>query len=177
MLPEYQCHKKVRAAKIDAIINCPGPVSIGGKCIIRAGDMAIGTSWDWVRRHDANVGGYYVEYDDGYKSYSPAAAFESGYSRCDIPPVPTPTIGARRSEPAYAGPNSIHRDATWIGISHVEWPVTAHVHGTACTTFYGTRDNPERRKSQRRVDVTGDEFVKRRTYGPRRRSGLDRRRA
>jgi hypothetical protein len=29
----------------------------------------------------AHVGGYFVVYDDGYTSYSPAAAFESGYSR------------------------------------------------------------------------------------------------
>ena len=26
------------------------------------------------------VGGYYVVYEDGYKSFSPAGAFESGYT-------------------------------------------------------------------------------------------------
>lgn len=27
------------------------------------------------------IGGYYVVYDDGYTSYSPAKAFEEGYAR------------------------------------------------------------------------------------------------
>ena len=32
-------------------------------------------------RHKPKAGGYYVVYDDGYKSYSPAKAFEEGYVR------------------------------------------------------------------------------------------------
>ncbi|MCK9988658.1 MAG: hypothetical protein AzoDbin1_05130 [Azoarcus sp.] len=32
---------------------------------------------------DSGVGGYYVVYEDGYKSFSPAIAFESGYTRID----------------------------------------------------------------------------------------------
>ncbi len=35
----------------------------------------------YVRRHQPKVGGYYVVYKDGYKSFSPAQAFEEGYSR------------------------------------------------------------------------------------------------
>jgi hypothetical protein len=34
----------------------------------------------YVRKHGPEVGGYYVVYEDGYKSYSPAEAFEGGYS-------------------------------------------------------------------------------------------------
>jgi hypothetical protein len=30
-----------------------------------------------------SVGGYYVVYDDGYKSYSPSEAFEGGYTKID----------------------------------------------------------------------------------------------
>lgn len=34
----------------------------------------------YVRKHQPQVGGYYVVYKDGYKSFSPADAFEDGYT-------------------------------------------------------------------------------------------------
>lgn len=36
---------------------------------------------EYVEKHKPIVGGYYVIYEDGYKSFSPAEAFESGYTR------------------------------------------------------------------------------------------------
>jgi len=36
----------------------------------------------YVLKHNPQVGGYYVVYADGYKSWSPAQAFEEGYTRC-----------------------------------------------------------------------------------------------
>lgn len=36
---------------------------------------------DFVHKHKPFAGGYYVVYADGYKSFSPAEAFESGYTR------------------------------------------------------------------------------------------------
>jgi hypothetical protein len=33
-----------------------------------------------MKKHRPQVGGYYVLYEDGYHSFSPAPAFESGYS-------------------------------------------------------------------------------------------------
>ena len=35
---------------------------------------------DYIDRHKPAVGGYYVVYKDGYKSFSPAEAFEQGYT-------------------------------------------------------------------------------------------------
>ena len=35
---------------------------------------------EYVAKHKPEVGGYYVVYEDGYKSFSPAGAFESGYT-------------------------------------------------------------------------------------------------
>ncbi len=35
----------------------------------------------YIAKHNPEVGGYWVRYDDGYESFSPAAAFEEGYSR------------------------------------------------------------------------------------------------
>ena len=35
----------------------------------------------YVEKHKPQPGGYYVVYKDGYKSFSPAEAFEDGYTR------------------------------------------------------------------------------------------------
>lgn len=36
--------------------------------------------WAFMAKHKPEAGGYYVVYDDGYKSFSPAKAFEEGYT-------------------------------------------------------------------------------------------------
>lgn len=36
---------------------------------------------EYLVKHKPQVGGYYVVYDDGYKSFSPAETFEGGYTR------------------------------------------------------------------------------------------------
>jgi hypothetical protein len=35
----------------------------------------------YLLKHDPRPGGYFVEYADGYRSFSPAEAFEAGYTR------------------------------------------------------------------------------------------------
>jgi hypothetical protein len=35
----------------------------------------------YMLKHDPRPGGYYVVYEDGYKSFSPADAFEKGYTK------------------------------------------------------------------------------------------------
>lgn len=35
----------------------------------------------YIQKHQPKVGGYYVVYKDGYTSFSPAQAFDEGYSR------------------------------------------------------------------------------------------------
>jgi hypothetical protein len=37
-------------------------------------------SLEYLDKHSPQAGGYYVVYEDGYRSYSPAAAFEAGYT-------------------------------------------------------------------------------------------------
>lgn len=39
---------------------------------------------DYIVRHKPEAGGYFVQYVDGYKSFSPAQAFEEGYTRADL---------------------------------------------------------------------------------------------
>ena len=90
-LPLYECHKKVRAVKLRG-------VEIDASRAIREDRPCRGGAWlqpdnacfpdvwvdrDWAERnrkmYDKDPG-YYVEYEDGYTSWSPTAAFESGYT-------------------------------------------------------------------------------------------------
>ena len=93
-LPRYRCHKTVRALKIKQVIcHAPGPdgkwpegvTYQGGHMIFD--DAPNGTpratvpfSPEWETKHNPLPGKYYVLYEDGYQSISPAEAFESGYA-------------------------------------------------------------------------------------------------
>lgn len=77
-LPLYQCHKKVRAAKIRRIA-----LTDGTETRLETDQGWIFVSREYVSKHKPEVGGYYVLYEDGYESFSPAKAFEEGYTRVD----------------------------------------------------------------------------------------------
>ena len=78
MLPKYKAHKVVEAFKIGALsatldltwVLYPLDGGFGPVVVTRA----------YMDRHQPKVGGYYVRYPDGYESWSPAAAFEDGYT-------------------------------------------------------------------------------------------------
>jgi hypothetical protein len=71
-LPQYKSHKIVSAAKIVAI-DFDGRLDLMPHGVVEVGA-------DWVENRHAETGGYYVVYEDGYASFSPAKAFEDGYS-------------------------------------------------------------------------------------------------
>jgi len=85
-LLRYKCHKEVFAGKI-VNINGTGDTSnlpVILNILTAEVDGMVGSipvSTDYVTRHNPQVGGYFVLYADGYQSFSPADAFESGYSR------------------------------------------------------------------------------------------------
>jgi hypothetical protein len=85
-LPRYKCHKEVWAAKIMAVDVKRGVEGfrLGARLSLDFGDgresAYAEVDGKWLSKHSPEVGGYYVQYDDGYRSYSPAAAFESGYT-------------------------------------------------------------------------------------------------
>jgi hypothetical protein len=99
-MPRYQSHKHVWALKIkeitvanpptiaelEEILNSEkfhGDEEIVGAIITPedSGYAAFPVSRHYMLKHDPKVGGYYVVYADGYKSWSPAQAFEEGYTR------------------------------------------------------------------------------------------------
>lgn len=77
-MPVYKCHKKVWALKIAGIVGDQH----GGWYFQPAepGYGMVPLSPEYVAKHKPEVGGYYVVYEDGYTSFSPAEAFEEGYS-------------------------------------------------------------------------------------------------
>jgi len=109
-LPRYRCHKEVSAFKIKQVVRekppaferptCKGSFVFGSACghcehcewerghpgqrwFLVPEDPGIATvavDSRWIAKHDPQPGGYYVRYADAYASYSPAEAFESGYT-------------------------------------------------------------------------------------------------
>lgn len=84
-LPSYRCHKVVRALKIHQVIDPtqPGNESDGSRMLhpMDARFSPFRVDGDYARKHNPQSGGYFVVYDDGYKSFSPAIAFEAGYTK------------------------------------------------------------------------------------------------
>lgn len=76
----YQCHKQVCALKIGDIIK----VHADGTATLEICDPGfpfVVVGKDVISRYMPLPGDYYVVYDDGYQSISPAKAFEEGYTR------------------------------------------------------------------------------------------------
>lgn len=101
--PLYKCHKEVRALKIKEMKFSP---QVGN--ILVPEDTAYTEFFvtdDYVAKHSPAAGGYWVLYKDGYQSYSPAEAFEEGYTLhpgilSEDAQNPTPPPGAA---PAWVG--------------------------------------------------------------------------
>lgn len=85
-MPRYKCHKEVQALKIKSVEwECQpwqgiqsGPATLTFEDE-RYAPLMVGRQYT-ARNMKLAAGGYYVVYDDGYQSYSPAEAFEAGYS-------------------------------------------------------------------------------------------------
>lgn len=78
-LPRYLCHKEVQALKIDRLHRN----GLESTLLIPADPnyQPIQVPISFLRKHDPQVPGYFLVYKDGYQSWSPVEAFESGYSR------------------------------------------------------------------------------------------------
>lgn len=81
-MPKYQCHKVVEAGKIrkiDLEPNGNGDAILGFESNLADQYEDIIVNQDFLEKHKPEIGGYYVVYEDGYDSFSPAGAFEKGY--------------------------------------------------------------------------------------------------
>jgi len=88
-MPRYKCHKEVWALKIANVERDSEKAheenrETDGSAIITPHDDGYApfrVDHEYMRKHNPQVGGYYVVYQGGYKSFSPAEAFEAGYTR------------------------------------------------------------------------------------------------
>ena len=87
-MPKYQSHKKVWALKIKNIVfdsdvaNETNRETDGSAIITPEKEeyAPFKVDSEYCHKHKPQTGGYYVMYDGGYKSWSPADVFESGYT-------------------------------------------------------------------------------------------------
>ncbi len=79
-LPKYKCHKEVYALKIKSIeFN-----EVDGSAMITPDEQPFApfrVDPVYVQKHQPKAGGYFIRYQDGYASWSPADVFEDGYTR------------------------------------------------------------------------------------------------
>ena len=89
-LPSYMSHKQVWALKIKDIVpqttetltGSDGPTPDGATVYPEEARYApFFVDQQYIDKHQPQIGGYYVVYKDGYKSFSPAPAFDEGYTK------------------------------------------------------------------------------------------------
>lgn len=79
-LPKFISHKIVHAAKITGMTADP-KFTEDTRLIFGDIDKWILVERSWMKRNGpVSIGGYYVVYEDGYRSYSPGKQFEQGYT-------------------------------------------------------------------------------------------------
>jgi hypothetical protein len=86
-MPRYKCHKEVYALKIKrvelGVTDKENWKTTGGAHLLHVSDgfepLVVDNAY--MRKHNPQPGGYFVIYADGYQSFSPAEAFEAGYTR------------------------------------------------------------------------------------------------
>lgn len=72
-LPRWKCHKEVDGFQIDRIV--------GNSLISADANVFVIVSDEYMEKHKPFAGGYFVRYDNGHESFSPAEPFENGYSQ------------------------------------------------------------------------------------------------
>lgn len=100
LLPEYICHKVVRAVRIadlEVLSATDGEGDTEPAAVITPADRIFApftVSKEYCAKHKPHAGGYFVLYNDGYQSFSPAKAFEDGYKQRDaVNPAPMRPAG------------------------------------------------------------------------------------
>lgn len=75
-MPRYRSHKTVRALKIERVERA----GVDYMIVFEGGELAAVVPTSFFARGQAQAGDYYVVYQDGYASWSPAKVFLEGYS-------------------------------------------------------------------------------------------------
>lgn len=76
----WTCHKTVYADKIQSVKQYLNGVNDNACELTLEGGEQVTVPLSWAVKHNPESDGYFVRYQDGYESYSPAKAFEEGYT-------------------------------------------------------------------------------------------------
>jgi len=81
-MPQYQSHKKVWALKIISVeqVGTDSTIDENPIVVIEFEGRFANKEFNLHGKPTPEAGWYYVQYPDGYESFSPAAAFEEGYT-------------------------------------------------------------------------------------------------
>lgn len=105
-LPKWKCHKVVAAAKIVEVKFGYDPQRDRATQLLMPEDTALApipVDQAFMAKHNPVAPGYFVQYPDGYESWSPVESFESGYSKHDEQP-PRPDFKALEEGLIYREP-------------------------------------------------------------------------
>lgn len=109
-MQKFKSHKIVEAVKIADIR--PNPENGGAFLVpMSTGERmmdSIPVSRAYLLKHEPKPFGYYVKYPDGYESFSPAEAFEGGYTAVDAYPTPVETLTT--GQPKITGYRNLSQD-------------------------------------------------------------------
>lgn len=105
-MQKFKSHKIVEAVKIQSIT----PILTTGGVLLHVADGLdnIEVNRAYLLKHEPRPGGYYVKYPDGYESFSPAEAFEDGYTAVDAYPTPVETLTT--GQPKITGYRNLSQD-------------------------------------------------------------------
>ncbi len=108
-LDKYRCHKDVEAVKVFGVDMAPSdqpPGSLRLQVETAGGETGeIIVSPSYASKHKPKVGGFYVRYQDGYESFSPAEAFTEGYTIVEGK-TPAPAKAKKKSPAKKAAPKT-----------------------------------------------------------------------
>lgn len=82
-MQSFKCHKIVTAARIVGMVLPSFGLRFGTLTLEGHETCPVPLPREWAVKHNPSIGGYLVQYRDGYSSYSPADAFENGYHFLD----------------------------------------------------------------------------------------------
>lgn len=87
-IPQWRSHKVVTADKVigvSAVLGTSDGANRREDWELECGEVihALGSLRSRVPDHVSPLGGYYVRYEDGFESWSPAKAFEEGYTKVE----------------------------------------------------------------------------------------------
>lgn len=82
-LPQYRSKRLARAGEVKMIDRNPDVklLTMEAYRLWLPNDVKVNVTEEWIQTHAAHAGGYFLEFDDGYRSFCPARAFLAGYEQ------------------------------------------------------------------------------------------------